>query len=884
MSPTHRQLHENWEADVILNDGGIASLRPIRRSDTEELRRFYSRVSDHSKYLRFFAAHPVLTDADIELWLDTHGYDKVTLVMIERENIIAVAGYELVDAFLPARVGDVSFLVQDSHQARGCGNILLEHLAEIGRQGGMERFYAEMLTTNRQMSQVFIRAGYSAAPELEDGYLTVDFEIEPNLKSREVMERREMRAEANSIARILNPTSVAVVGSIEGLGSVIPSLVQGNYQGKLHILTTNSSEDFALESLERLDEDVDLLLIEHAPENLGAIMAAAAQRNAKGIIVVAGSHNPNLSSSDSRELVLTARDFGLRALGPSALGVINTDASISLNATPAPMPPAGNIGIFTQSAGVGTLVLSRALERGLGISSFIAAGSFADITGNDVIQYWSTDDNTSVCLLSLDSIGNPRKFFRVLHRLALEKHVVVFIPSRALKSSRYFADDAGYELEEVDPQALDEIIRDTGSMVVTRRESMYDIAHLLTRQPLPRGDRVALISNSEGLAMHMEQAAARFGLQPHSMTVNESPINNLAKQAQHALANPAIDAVLVTVVEVGPAHILDSLTKELDEIAAQAQDTPLIGSFVGFRKPTVAAKYLPVFDTYADALETLQVILSNEHRRSAARPHPDDELAEGNYPQAMQTVEKILQDCPDGRWATDSECAEILAAYGIELVPWFAVQTVDAAIAASEGLGWDVVLKSVSPMVRGRSEWPTVIRHIRDEHGMKEAWNTLREMAVELALIDEASDDITELKPVVQANAATGASLTIRGVESTVVGPIISAGISGIANDLLNDKAWRVPPMRRSDARSMLHSLASSPLLTGYRGAKPSQMSTVEDIVMRLARLKDDISSVVEVELTPVIAGVNSTDVVGAKMRIAPIDAQRSPLARAFSQ
>src|SRR5699024_3712083 len=177
-----------------------------------------------------------------------------------------------------------------------------------------------------------------------------------------------------SIDRILNTTSVAVVGSIEGVGSDILSLVQGNYPGKLHILTTNSSDDFALESLERHDVAVDLLLIVHAPESVGQIMEDAAQRNAKGIIVVAGSHNPNLSSSDSRELVLTARDFGLRALGPAALGVINTDASISLNATPAPMPPTGNIGIFTQSAGVGTLVLSRALERGLGISSFIAAG------------------------------------------------------------------------------------------------------------------------------------------------------------------------------------------------------------------------------------------------------------------------------------------------------------------------------------------------------------------------------------------------------------------------------------------------------------------------------------------------------------------------------
>src|SRR5699024_10394442 len=442
----------------------------------------------------------------------------------------------------------------------------------------------------------------------------------------------------------------------------------------------------------------------------------------------------------------------------------------------------------------------------------------------------------------------------------------------------------GYELEEVNPRVLDEIIRDTGSMVVTRCESMYDIAHLLARQPLPKGNRVALISNSEGLTMHMEQAAARFELEPHVVTVYESPIDKLAEQAQRSLADPAIDAVLVTAVDVSTGLMLDRLTAELDSIAAQTQDTPLIGSFVGFHQPTVSPTSLPVFDTYADALETLQVILNNETKRSEARPHPDDELAEGNYAEAMRTVESVLQDTPDGRWATDEECAAILAAYGINVVPWFAVSSIDEAISAGAELGWDVVLKSLSPMVRGRSEWPTVIRHIRHEDSMREAWNTLREMAVELTLIEEGSEDITELNPVVQANAATGASLTIRGTESTVVGPLISAGISGIANDLLDDKTWRVPPVRRTDAHLMLNSLAASPLLTGYRGAKASQMSTVEDIIMRLARLKDDISSIVEVELTPVIAAVTSTEVVGAKMRIAPLDAQRAPLARAFSQ
>ena len=871
---------KDWEADVILNDGGIASLRAIRPDDEQKLHDFYSRVSDESKYLRFFGNHPVLNEEDLQRWMDTSGYTKVTLVMVERDDIIAVAGYELIEMFLPARVGDVSFLVQDSHQSRGCGNILLEHLAEIGREGGIERFYAEMLMNNRQMAQVFIRAGYSATPEYGDGLLTVDFTIEPNEKSREVMERREMRAEANSISRLLNPASVAVVGSIEGVGEVIPSLVQGNYQGNLHILTTHSGEDSVSETLERLDVDVDVLLVEHDPENLTAIMAAAAAKNAKGIIMVAGNQMARVSAETSREMVLLARDYGLRALGPAALGVINTDDAISLNSTPAPMPRVGQVGIFTQSSGVGALVLSRAIERGLGISSFIAAGSFADVTANDVMQYWGSDDNTTICLLSLDTIGNPRKFFRVLRRLALEKFVVVFMPSRALRTSSHYDLEQSSQLEEVDTFALDATIRNTGSMVVTRREAMYDIAQLLDLQPQPQGNRIALISNSTGLTSQMEQSALRFGLIPQLVISSE----DIVEAATSALKNPEVDAVLCTVVDIGPGHGLKVVREELEALASTSERIPLIGSFIGFHKSYIAQGSLPVFDNYADALETLQLILNNEAKRAEARPHPEDEVAEGNSGQAQALIDEILEQSPQGRWTTDSECAQILKAYGIEVVPWLEVTSIEEAIEAGDKLGWDVVLKSLSPMARGRSEWPTVIRHIRDEHSMKDAWNTLREMAIDLDIIPAESHDISTLKPVVQANATTGASLTIRGIENSVVGPIVSAGISGIPNDLLNDKAWRVPPIRRSDAAAMLESLESSPLLTGYRGAKASRMSTIEDIIMAVSRLKDDISSIVEIELTPVIAGVSVTEVVGARMRIAPLRSERDPLARAFSQ
>ena len=871
---------KSWEADVILNDGGIAALRAIRPDDREKLHSFYARVSDESKYLRFFGNHPVLQDEDLQRWIDTDGHDKVTLVMLEREAIIAVAGYELIEQFLPARVGDVSFLVQDSHQSRGCGNILLEHLAEIGREGGIQRFYAEMLMNNRQMAQVFIRAGYSATPEYGDGLLTVDFKIEPNSKSREVVERRELRAEANSISRLLSPNSIAVVGTIEGVGSIIPSLVQGNYRGNLHILTTHPGEASVTETLKRLDVDVDVLLVEHDPGNITEIMAAASTKNAKGIIMVAGNQMAHISEETSRDLVLAARDNGLRALGPAALGIINTDPSVSLNSTPAPMPLAGRIGIFTQSSGVGTLVLSRALERGLGISSFIAAGSFADVTGNDVMQYWGSDDNTSICLLSLDSIGNPRKFFRVLRRLALEKFVIVFMPSRALRSSSHYDVELSSQLEKVDTHALDETIRNTGSMVVTSREAMYDIAQLLDRQPLPQGNRIALISNSTGLSSQMEQSALRFGLIPQEVVASDQLIN----EVEAALENPEIDAVLCAVVEINTGDFLKECRNGLEVLAKETQKVPLIASFIGFDKPHFQQASLPVFDNYADALQSLQQVLTNETKRAEARPQPDDEIGEGDIDKAQEIVQRVLTESPQGRWTTDNECAEILDAYGIGVVPWVEVASTDEAVAAAETLGWDVVLKSLSPIVRGRSEWPTVIRHIRDEHSMKDAWNTLREMAVELEIIPADSNDISALNPVVQAHATSGASLTIRAVENPVVGPIISTGISGIPNDLLNDKTWRVPPIRRSDAASMLGSLKASPLLTGYRGSKASRLSTVEDIIMGVSKLKDDISSIVEIELTPVIAGVNATEVVGARMRIAPLKSERDPLARAFTQ
>lgn len=834
-----------WEADIVLSDGGIAHLRAIQPEDRQGLIRFYEHVSEESKYLRFFVAHPQLNESDLDRLINIDYHDQVSLVVTVRDEIIATANYSLVSGFLPARVGEVSFLVQDRHQGRGVANILLEHLAQVGRENHIERFFAEMLMSNRTMVQVFIRAGYQANPAIGDGLIVVDFPIDPTTASRKVMEQRERKAEANAIRRILNPERLALIGAAGQLRTELPQL-------------------------DELEGDVDLVVAQYSADSVDEILKSAAARNANGVLLLAPAMSPLLTETDLRDFVATARSHGLRALGPAALGLINTERA--LNLSPAPMPRTGKVGMFTQSAGVASITLSEALRHGTGISSFIASGFFTDVTGNDVMQFWTDDERTEICLLSLDAIGNPRKFFRILRRLALDKPVVVFTPSRALLSAR----DTGAEF--AGPEALDQVIRQAGAMVVTRRETMYDIAQILARQPMPRGNRVRLLSNSQGLSEQMHHAAPRFGLVPDSRTVADL----IAATAQ-ALTDPEADAVISTIVEV-EEPVMEHIHAELSRLAQHSR-IPLIGVFVGFRELQIIEDHpeeqgqLPWAYNYAGVLEALGIIVHNERARAAARPTAEDEIFDGDVEGARGFVDKLLAG-PAG-WVSDADCARLLGYYGITVQGFRRVDTVAEAIAAGTEAGWNVVLKATCDAARGRPELSTIIRNIDDADTMRHAWKSLGEAGINLGLSTDG--DVAPLQPVVQPMVQPGPSLTVHGLEDPVLGPMLSVGITGMASDLLGDLSWCVPPVRRSDAQAMLNALRAAPLLRGYRGMLPSPLSPVEDVLMRAGRLKDDLPAVAEIELTPIIAGAEGTHVLGGRIRIVDTPDERDPLARTAS-
>ena len=432
------------------------------------------------------------------------------------------------------------------------------------------------------------------------------------------------------------------------------------------------------------------------------------------------------SPGDERTVVNLARAYGIRALGPDALGLINTRHAVELNATPGPMPRTGGVGLFCQSAAVGVALVNHAIRQDLGLSSFISTGEYADVTGNDVMQYWEDDESTRVCLMSLDSIGNPRKFSRITRRLTRRKPVVVFEPGR---TSRSWHSGVRGGLGHAPDEAVDALFRQAGVMVVHRRGAMFDIAKIAARQPLPQGPRVRVVTNSATLAGQLQHTIAAVGLlQERAVLVGAEAVpQDYVDAVLAALADPGCDAVVCAAVNVYEEGTEDVITA-LDAVAGHGAK-PLVGVFLDFHPPMTKESdvdlpgELPRFDAPADAIHALSALTAYAHWRD--RDPGAVPLLEVDVARAKRVVNGVLAGHPEGRELTGQETTELLRAYGITMVPRFLVSSLDEATAVAERLGWNVVLKGMSAAVRGRPDQAGVHRNLMGPEDMAHAWSEL---------------------------------------------------------------------------------------------------------------------------------------------------------------
>jgi acyl-CoA synthetase (NDP forming)/GNAT superfamily N-acetyltransferase len=874
----------HWEADVLLRDGRTAHIRPIRPDDAERLVDFYSRVSPESKYLRFFSSMPKLSKRDVERFTHVDHVKRVAFVMTLSERIIALGSYEADDL----DKAEVAFLVEDAQQGRGIGQLLLEHLAQAGRERGVQRFVGEVLPDNQRMIQTFRDAGYRLVSDIEDGVMALEFPIESTDTAVGVMASREHRAESKSIETFFNPRSVAVIGASRRQDTIgqalVRNLVLGDYAGRVYVVNptaTSVSGMPAHASVSEINDDVDVAIVAVPAESVQDVVLDCANKGVHGLVVISSgfAETGEEGRQRQRRLLGLCRSYGLRLIGPNCLGIINTDPAVSLNASlSSHMPARGRAGFFCQSGALGSAILEKVNNRGLGLSTFVSAGNRADVSGNDVLQFWEEDDRTEVVLLYLESIGNPRKFSRIARRVSLRKPIIAVRSGRTTQGV-----PMGHTVRKIGApqQAVDAMFRQAGVIQVDTLDEMFDVAQLLAHQPLPRGRRVAIVGNSDAIGLLAADAASAVGLVVNRSVAlgAEAAAEDFEDALDAAIDDPEVDSVVA--VYVPPINVSGEDVANVLAAVGEQSDKPLVSSFLGaegvpelLRVPDVAGSTagrgsVPSYPAIESAVRALaSVVQYAVWLRTPNGPAISHDDVDPGAAKAM--VNRLLVDHPDGRDLGQDELRALLACYGIDLWVSLPVATLNEALKAGRSLGYDpgygVVLKATTDRLRERPDLAHVWRNIDTEAEMRDAWESMQ------GLIDSPG----AAGFIVQRGAKPGVPVSLGGMEDPLFGPVVSFGVSGVATELLGDRAYRIPPMHSGDAADMVREIRAAPLLFGYRGGEEVDVAAVEHLLLRLAQLKNDLPQVRSLELNLVLVGIDGATVLNAVGRVEPVTDARS--------
>ncbi|MBE3598609.1 MAG: GNAT family N-acetyltransferase [Limnochordaceae bacterium] len=494
---------------ALLRDGSWVLIRTASPADVPAVEALMARLSHQTLRMRFFAGVSQVSRTLVEQLCAPPSRDQVSLLAIwgegPDERVVGVGNY----VALPGRnTAEVAFVVDDAFQGRGIGTLLLERLAGMAAGSGLVGFEAEVLFENRPMVEVFRESGFQVRQALDGGVLHIQFPVATTAAARERAELRERIAAANSLVPLLRPRRVAVVGASRDPdsvgGMVFRYILQAGFTGTVYPVNRSAASVYgvrAYPSVEALPEPVELVIVAVPADQVLEVARSALQAGARGLVVLtAGFAEAGPEGAErQRALVQLVRSRGARMVGPNCLGLINTDPEIRLNASLAPsLAPRGRIGFFSHSGALGLVILAYAKERGLGFSTFVSAGNRADVSGNDLLEYWDEDPQTDMALLYLETFGNPRRFARIARRLSARKPVLCVKSARSRAGVR--AAQAHIGAVAAGEEEVEALFRQAGVIRADTLEEMFDVAVLLAHQPLPQGNRVSIVTNSGGVA------------------------------------------------------------------------------------------------------------------------------------------------------------------------------------------------------------------------------------------------------------------------------------------------------------------------------------------------------------------------------------------------
>jgi acetyl coenzyme A synthetase (ADP forming)-like protein len=694
---------------------------------------------------------------------------------------------------------------------------------------------------------------------------------------------------------IFRPSSIAVIGAStnpQALGhQILANLRNYGFRGRVFPVNPKARELLGLRcfpSVLDIPDAIDLAIVVVPREHAAAVVDECGRKGIRAAVVITAGFREVGGEGGRLEAQLTAAAsrYGLRLVGPNCMGVINTDPLVRLNATFAPtMPLEGNVAFLSQSGALGVVILNVAEERNLGIASFASLGNKADVTDDDLLAYWADDPRTEVILMYLESFSRPARFAQMARAVSVRKPILVVKSGKTQAGARAARSHTG-ALAEGSDAALDAFLDHCGVQRVATVEALFDVGIAFSRNPLPAGPRVAILSNAGGPAILATDAVVGCGLElaqfspetledlrarlPRDATVS-NPLDMLPTADAGAyefaldrlLRDPGVDmalAIFVPPMMVDPVEVVGAL-----ERARRRTPKPVVGVLMSPEGSSALLRethpqHLALYrfpESAAGALAALE-----RQRRWCVRGHgrPAAELAEADFAR----VEKILQAARAERRTHLHlhECFEVLSACGIPVARYRLADSAEAAGEAARELGWPVAMKLTCGCIEHKTEARAVALNVRSAD---QAFHTYYGLRHALEAVPRASNSGSGV--VVQEMAA-GRELILGMVRDPHLGPLLMFGLGGLFVETIRDVAFRPVPLTDLDARELIRSIRGYPVLAGVRGQKPVDFDGLEQALLRLSLLVARFEEIEEIDINPFFASERPGESKAADARI----------------
>jgi acetate---CoA ligase (ADP-forming) len=888
-----------YQLDIVLRNGQVAHVRPIRPSDGDLLVDFFERLGPESRYFRFFRVKRTLAPEEVRYFTTVDYERRMALIVVHEGRMAAVGRYDVSEE--NSKVAEVAFAVADDQQGLGLGTELLQLLTAYARSKGIGGFRAFVLPENVQMMRVFRNSGFELHRTLESGVYTVDFPVALTQDSKLAAEEREKRAVAASMLPMFFPRSVAVVGASTRPGSIgntlFRNLLHTGFGGTLYPVNPTAQVVNAVKaypSVLEIPDAVDLAFVVVPSEHVLAVARDCASKGVRAIVVIsAGFGEVAGGRQREAELLAVVREAGMRMVGPNCMGLLNTAAPVNMNGTFAPVyPPAGNIAMSSQSGALGIAILEFARRNSIGISQFVSVGNKADVSGNDLLLFWEDDPATDVILLYLESFGNPRRFARLARRISRKKPIVAVKSGRTAAGSRAASSHTG-ALASTD-RAVEALFRQSGVIRVDTLEELFAVGSLLANQPIPAGRRVGIVTNAGGPGILAADALESQGLVLPEFSAELRQVLSANLPAEASVTNP-VDLI----AGAGPVQyssvlqpILDS--GEVDSLLVIYVPTSITGvGEVGAAVRAAAEAYqgpctlLSVFMQAEDAAAVLTSptakVPTYQFPEGAARaltqavahgewlqrePGRIPDLVGIDASSARSAVEPALARFgAEGGWLEPAEVEALLAAVHIPVPASVTVTSEEAAVEAAREMGFPVVLKVVSSEALHKSEVGGVALDLEDEEAVRAGFRSVTGTV-------EQFDGV-----LVQEMVRGGHEVLVGMSEDPNFGPLLVYGLGGVYVELLEDVAFRLYPLTDTDATEMMAEIKGARLLEGYRNMPLGDLEAVKDVLLRVSALVGVIPEITEMDLNPVkvLPPGEGVRVVDARIKVAPVEQGWTP-------